>query len=252
MSALAFIFLFLFLIFSSLILSSLPLERLDVWLKVISVVLAGMTVMVGIAAFFTGEKLSDILKGEVATLVKETAGLQKETAEAKQKQAEAELRLAGLMERQNRQEQPRWAYLGKLDILLKDKPKGVAEVLYVSEDEEAYFFALRLADSITSAEWDIKRVALISADDPSQILPMYSRSEFNDSPLLKNTPLLIKVGGKKGITLVAKEVITAPFDENRPSGALALALLDCGFGFGGTRDERLPDGFVRIVVGPKE
>src|SRR5687767_12694754 len=54
MSILSLIFLSLFLLSLSLVLFSLPLERRDVWLKVISVLLAGATVMVGFWAFITG------------------------------------------------------------------------------------------------------------------------------------------------------------------------------------------------------
>lgn len=80
MSILSFVFLSLFLVSSVLSLTSLPLEKVDVWLKAIAIVLAGLTVAVGVVAFFTGEKLSDKLKFEISRANEEAGKANREAA----------------------------------------------------------------------------------------------------------------------------------------------------------------------------
>jgi uncharacterized protein YpmB len=178
------------------------------------------------------------------------ANLEKEAADAKRKQAEAELRVTQLAEQQQRQLTPRVFFLGDLAGSLKDKPKGVVEILFAGEDDEAHGFAQSLMLNLSIAGWQIVRLSPISSDDPSQVLPEYAKPENRDLPYFKNLPPISKVGGGRGITLLSREM-SEYGDRNDPTRALLIELTKRGFPVNWSLHDSLPNNFVRIVVGAK-
>jgi hypothetical protein len=198
---------------------SMPLESWYVVLQWTAAGLIGLTFLVGIATVWVGSRVN-------------------------------KMQAAQLKELRERQE-PHWVWLvkGKLLPFLKDKPKGTFEVLVVDDNPEAISFARTLTSQLRDdAGWYFKRLRLISADDPSQMIPPFTK-EYK-------VPMLTKVGGGSGISITTNLGFSAE-DEERlsnertPRHALYFALLEAGFAVGRSQDPRLPDDVVRIVIGPQ-
>lgn len=211
------------------------------------------------------------LRGQVATLEtaasdakKDVAVLQKAATDAKAAQqrvetdltkqqeraANAEKDLLELKQRVIRQNLPRWVILGvgSLEKVLKDKPKGSAEIVFQPEDDEAFRLTMGLEGELSIGGWKIVRTVPISADDPTQVLPMYAKEK------LLNFPAFAKVGGLSDVTVLASP---ADMDRGFPKDdtaahALLRGLHACGFQSLVAYDERLPSGTVRIIVGTKQ
>lgn len=187
---------------------------------------------------------------------KQTAELSRIVEEEASKRAEVQRELVeaqlSLRERIERQERPRWAYIGKLAGFLKGKPKGTVEIIYAPEDKEAQALAMGLEMELSAgAGWRISRqFRPFSADDSSQILPRYS------TPAMKSLylPLLTRVGGTdKGLSMIIspEDAYEALPKEGTAVHALLFGLIGCGFEVYEEIDDRLPHDNVRIVVGPK-
>jgi len=188
----------------------------------------------------------DIASGIVADRkAKQLLVLQKDVADARTKQAEAETRLEEL-----RRSQLGRAYtfdFGKFVEALKDRPKGIAIILYAKDDTEAYQFAGKLAFSLRDAGW--------RSPSPKPITP-------SDNPALAGMPSEM-VAGLPGspdpLTNIRVGIVANNLDES-PSGSpdplykvLTNAFRASGRNAsGGMLDSSLPNDTVRIVVGAKQ
>jgi hypothetical protein len=223
-----------------ILLFKLSLEDADFWLRPITGALSFFTFFAIAGALTTGYFVGKRQNVEIAR-ANESA------AKANERTATAELRLEMLSRWRNKKETPRWQFLGDLPEYLRGKRTGVAEILYApSDDEEPFFLATLLAEALNDAGWTITRRDAISADDPSQLM--------NPEALI-GKPLLLRVGGSKGrITIWAKNMPTtaSASASDAPGAVLASALMKCSLDVYGWTNERLPDGFVRIVIGQKE
>ena len=181
--------------------------------------------------FEAGDRLQEITSIAVGA-ANERAGV------ATKRAAQAELRLEQL----RKDTGPRAIAWGAFATAIKGQPAGNAEILYLRDVPDA----LSLADTI--------RALLISADRKVALArPNPDTPATSSSP----TPLAMTVGGQpSGITVVASRI---PVDETAPLtkeyGALMEALslgLDVGIAevYGG-RDPTMPEGLLRIVVGPR-
>jgi hypothetical protein len=127
--------------------------------------------------------------------------------------------------------------------ILKDKPKGIATIIYPKEDAEAYFFAGQLAGALSAAGWIIEGLEPINLTKHSKFSPI-------DDHTLSATPTITAVGGQSsGISIVANRVPshTGPGAFN----TLSDAFLGSGFGVGGGLNKNVPDNVLWIIVGPK-
>ena len=126
-------------------------------------------------------------------------------------------------------------------------PKMRAELLYPSEDSEAYLFAEQIALGLRQAEWVV-------------IDPRPARE--NDVPKLPdgwinitNAPITDRLGSSGGTVWLltkAEQPDNQRWQTNNALGALQNAFSISGMsetGAGVTIDLRLPDDLIRIVVG---
>ena len=97
----------------------------------------------------------------------------------------------------------------------------------------ASVFGLELAD----AGWKVIRNESITEKD---VLPIWKSLK---------APLLFKVGGEPGVTVVAK-LEGNPFDDETPSGALLNAIIKLDIRATG-RAAGMPNGLIRLVVASK-
>lgn len=149
----------------------------------------------------------------------------------------AELELAKIRE-------PRVAFFSikKFSESLKSKPQGTAEVMYQPDDGEAMMFAFALNSALVLGGW-----SLLAAVRP---IPLDAAMGAKSAPIpfLLTLPPSVRVGGQpNGVSLIANTAIPA----NEPLAGLRETFLSCDLSVGLGLDSDLPDGLVRVVVGPK-
>jgi hypothetical protein len=150
-----------------------------------------------------------------------------------------------------RQEMPRSILLKPLGEIVKDKPAGSAEIVFVPSDndeaeETAWNLGMRLEGS---GKWTISpKAPRPISEDPALILPF-----FKDVPP-GSVSLFKRVGGTREFS-----VLTSPTDlvdgypgPNTAANAVMFALTKSGFPPGFSVDPRLATGNVRIIVGPRQ
>jgi len=136
----------------------------------------------------------------------------------------------------------------RLTEMLQSCPRGIVEILYLPNDGEAQWFALRLLSAIRSAGWEARPDGVFPI--PEDVVPAILR----DLPLsiTKNMSLTIRVGAQPtGVSLVARSID----EENMPATSTYLilrnALTKCGASPAGGFDDSLPENVVRLVVAQK-
>jgi hypothetical protein len=153
---------------------------------------------------------------------KHTAKLSRRVEEEARKRAETENLVDVLRQAQN----PRMIFWDEFRNALNGKTIGVASILYQQGDPEAYRFAMDLYMALASSEWLTNLPEAVSS--------------------------VMDVKGFSGVTIVVNKIESQPFEIETAQSALRQAILTCAHGVRVTLDETLPDGFFRIVVGPKE
>src|ERR1700752_398882 len=163
--------------------------------------------------------------------------LRLEIATQQERAAKAETALKEVSDRVFRQSQPRWGFIIGLAEILKLKPKGNVEILYVANDEEAYMAASVLELQLRDAGWHVIRNVPISEKD---IMPVWKNLK---------APLLFRAGGEPGITVVGRDE-GSPVSDETPSGALINAIIKLDVRATG-RYADLPNGLTRLIVASK-
>jgi hypothetical protein len=119
---------------------------------------------------------------------------------------------------------------------LKDQPKAPFTIWYVPGDDEAYDLAFRISGGLRLAGWEPSFL-------PVPIPETETHHALAGSVIAATMPPLRRVGGQYGVTLMARTM---------PVGALMRAITR---GTGGQvaafADDRMPEGVIRVIVGPK-
>lgn len=133
------------------LLTRLPWEEIDWWLKAISAEFAAVVFFTGLLALYSGGVVNEQLNERVATLGKETAGLQRETAEARTKQAEAEKALLELEQAVAPRRWPKqWASVQELKRFA-----GVTVILEYFDKDDCPEIASLITGTLSAAQWRI-------------------------------------------------------------------------------------------------
>lgn len=213
---------------------------LDSWftfLQVASAVILSLTVAVGYLLNKRQNRELQQVKLGVAKQQERAANAEKETLE--------------LRERMLRKETPRWVLLSKLGDLIKGKPTGAFEVVFVPDDDEAHQAAITVEAFLSTAGWRILKNLRPASED--LVLPQFATPAMRANPF--HLPLLSRMGSNGEFTVVGSPEDSGELGISRPdtaANAVMLALMNCGFRVGSNNDSRLPAGTVRIIVGPRQ
>lgn len=161
-------------------------------------------------------------------------------AKEERQTAEAKERLAYVIKKQN----PRFVTKDFRDAILKSGIKGSAHIVFLPDDGEAYSFAQQIWMVLLEAGWQIPQPQSIPRDAVAK--------QYRDSDAFtQNQPSLIRIGGQLGGVSLVTNGHSGPWDSSYELLSYQiLKLTGRGYAFG--RDEGLPDGYVRIIVGPKD
>jgi len=232
------------------------LDSAESWLAVIwwaKLAAAGL-VALGVAMEFGGDWISrpfektieDARKLELAELHKqsdeakvETARLSKEAEVARKETAEAQLQLQQMRF-------PRQLDTDKFKAEIAPISPQFFEVLYDQSAADGSSLAFQIFVALRIAEW------ITDQKLPAPLTPQQGPPALSD--IYKLLPLTQQSGGSAwGVSVVTKGPISD--DRNTPEGKLCDALLasvaspvqivGCG------KDEMMPVGKIRIIVGPK-
>ncbi|MDA9444255.1 hypothetical protein XH98_35215 [Bradyrhizobium sp. CCBAU 51745] len=216
------------------------------WLELIKRV-GGFMVIAGVAIEVGGDwisgpfhkKVEDARQLELTTLNNETAQLSKEAETARKETAQAQLQLQQLRF-------PRGLDADKLRDGIKELPPQFFEVLYDPSAADANSLAFGIFVALHMVSWKTDQKL------PAPLVPRQGPIELRDVyPLL---PLTQQAGGQAwGLSVVTKGPIDD--DAKTPENALIRALLDAVSGpiqiVSHGKDESMPAGKIRIIVGPK-
>jgi hypothetical protein len=203
------------------------------WLELIKRI-GGFMVIAGVAIEVGGDWISgpfhktveDARQLELSTLNNETARLSKEAEIARKETAQATLELQKL-------KNPRTIMPDELAAELKDKPKGKAGVLYVKECSDCEWLAGWLITGLQQSGWE-----LINSS-PMPLPPVAINSVIS-------SPAAVAGGQPWNVSVVANTNA-----EGSVQSVLMWAMTKLlGHGGGGI-DKALPDGVVRVIVGPR-
>lgn len=194
------------------------------------------------------EAKAEIARLELATR-NEQQRLEKEqqkTAQAQKEAAEAQLALKKYVEEVELRQRPRMLDSRNFVNALKDKPKATVEILYKSDDQEAYLLAGQIRRWLGPGEkgdgvgWDVRPPKPISPSDRSNL------------KLPDDAPLATRLGAWHGLALIANKGLANPLERETNLGALLWALVESNLmPVGPWTDSSLPDNFFRIIVGQK-
>ena len=170
--------------------------------------------------------------GAAAQAEKETAELQIDVAEARKRQADAERALVEL--KLNRS--PRSLLFDRLTFMgvLDTSPKGTVEVLYPRGDAEAFEFAELVLTCFAVTRWTLTSHAIpIPDEDPSGV------------------PGILAAGGRpSGIIVRGGGAIEGPF-RSAVAAFRSIESRSQQYQVSAFSSGDLPEGLVRIIIGPK-
>ena len=170
--------------------------------------------------------------------------LETRLSDSRTEQAKAEIKLEELRKAQA----PRYLALGSFFAngafanLMSGKATSDVEILYPSDDEEAFFLAASVFADLGKLTWNVVRFTTFSEAD---VLP------HQREPISRIIPLQMRVGGtNSGINLVTK---VSGNGNQRAAQVAALkdALTTCGVTVSETSNGELSPDLVRVVVGKK-
>jgi hypothetical protein len=169
-------------------------------------------------------------------------GEQQKTAKAQKEAADAQLELRKYVEHIEYATNPRWRnVIGRekdITDALRGKPVSKFEILYVSEDEEAFTLASVLHGILLSAGWTA-----------SDFRPLKESDALGGTLNIPSVPLAVRSGAWWGMSINVKKASDSTLEHVNDSAAAALVMA-LGGGQIGT-DPRLPDDIVRLVIGKK-
>jgi hypothetical protein len=199
-----------------------------------SVLLVAVTFVFGAGALWTSNRINARQTERLVALETALASAKTELAEQQERAAKAEIELAAL----RRNALPRSITFDTEAFVaeLKDAPRSNVVLWYVPGDHEVYDLSTRIAGALHLAGWTPAPVPIpIPETETHEALSGTRRAETM-SPLAR-------VGGQYGVTLTAR---TMPF------GPLMRAIGKATSGQVATfADPRLPEGVIRVIVGPK-
>jgi hypothetical protein len=174
------------------------------------------------------------LRARAAEAERQTADLQIEIANAREQQATAERLLVDL----RLDQMPRSATFNKLKFAsaLESDLKGSAEIMYPRQDAEAHAFAEDLVKCFVLAHWDVPHGATSIPEHP-----------FDTPPAILvagGTPVGITVRANSGVNEWPLKTVVDAFNLVAEQGGRQYRVF-------ASLDGTLPQGRVRIVVGPK-
>jgi hypothetical protein len=192
---------------------------------------------------------------------KQLLTLERTLEEQREKTAKSEIRLEELRKRQER----RIADWSRFEEALKGKPKSEVEVLCQPNDDEAYQFADILCVSLLSSGWKSMVSPAPIPDDMTQPLPQWGDGKEEMPPIVRQVmvnerqswPAVRRAGAlplgiaspKSGIFIGSNK--DSPDGDMPPLAALVNALAEAGMVPDKAVCGDLPDGRIRIIVGPK-
>jgi hypothetical protein len=206
-------------------------------LQIIGGVVLGLTFIVGLATIWAGIKSSNEKDMKARQQEERIAKINLQVQEEARKRAEAESRL---IELQNR---VAWRYFDQDKFLsvLKSRPKGKAEIVFLKEDSESYLLANTIWQNLVAAEWIVNQPSTGTNNDPN--LPFALRE---GGIIASNIPSLT--------IAVADKTIPKPYLGDTPLSALMLAFTSCGIKPMQTIPHegiRPSVGTIRIIVGSR-
>lgn len=165
----------------SLLLDKFPVERLDSWLKIISIGLAGFTLVLGALALITGQKLSDMQANKIGELGNEAAQARKEAEQARLAYIELYKSL-----------QPR-KLTDKFTSYLKDKrPQVSIIVLHRPGENEPRDLAEGIVNTLQGVGWrTVSPNARPFKDEEAAVILIHG-------------PFRVSVGDAPGVVIVAR------------------------------------------------
>jgi hypothetical protein len=227
----------------------MSLESWKSFFEIGGVTLLFLTFIFGTGALFTSTRINKRQAEQIRLFEKELAKAQKEAAEA-------QLALKQYVEART---SPRSARLSKDRQRIVDALKGKAtsrfEILYVRDDEDGYDLGRLLADILKEAGWTFVELRPLKDSDAvdgmhvSGAPPAISagveatwglRNEYNMVFVAKTLP-----------PMFGPELGSIPAFRKRTDSAILALLLAVGSGNTVT-DAKLPDDFIRIVIGQKQ
>jgi hypothetical protein len=186
------------------------------------------------------EKLEHHRESRLAELRTESERLSKEAETARKETAAAQLQLQQMRS-------PRRLDFEKLKAGIEGVEPQFFEVLYDQSAADASFLAGAISVALRSAGWKTDQKL------PAPLTPQLGPSDLRD--VYQLLPLTEQAGSGTpwGVSVITKGPISE--DPNAPERILAMALLQsvaspAGI-VGGGKDETMPAGKIRIIVGPK-
>jgi hypothetical protein len=211
------------------------LEAASLWSNIVVVVLTVLAAIAGVFAFNVAAVVLTVpaaIAGAFALYFSSRLGALKD---AEVKQIAEQERLARV-QIEARLESRRMSIV-LFDEALKGNPAGTAEIVYLRDDGEAFFFAEGVFGALQANGW------LVDFPTPVQqsVDPRFSR-----------LPTLMSVQGQPlGVTIVAKSAepdLTGQKAPVTPLQTLCSAFMASGRGFALGFDATFPDNSFRIVI----
>jgi hypothetical protein len=159
-----------------------------------------------------------------------------------EKATKAQLELRKNIEQVQHEANPRWRNLVEqrdaIALALKGKPVSKFEILYASEDDEAYMFAAVLHGILLGNGWTSSGFRPLEENDA-----LRSREATHNEPL----DMRSSASWGTGISINVKNLPPSPIFSHADDSATSALIMALGGGSVVT-DPRLPDDVVRIVI----
>jgi len=206
----------------------MTLEDWNVVLQILSAVVLGATFLIGSGALWTSYLVGLRQEARLAEMNQRAEEAKLETARLKQVVAPRKVGILALTQ----------------ELLPFRARRPVVEIVYVPEDLEAYQTGIQLMHALSEAGWRGQRPFPI----PSEMVAEIVRARGEES--VRSLPSILRVTGSTFID--GGIVVTAKSADEDIASALIRGLKASGLKIGGMRDEDVPAGTVRIVVGANQ
>lgn len=199
-----------------------------------------VTFVVGLLTIWVQIKASEEKDAKAKEQEKTIAEINLKVQQEILKRIQAETQLLELQKRIS------WRYFDhdRFVAVLRLSGKGSAEIVFLKEDNESYFFAQSIWMALLDAGWDVKQ-------------PVSGKNEKDKNA---NIPFGLREGGiitsdiQRVIIAVSETTESKPYNKKTPLSGLLLAMETVGVDFIQTiphEGMRPPKGVVRIIVGSR-